>query len=102
MRSVADVQLNQGHLFVSLRGRGGVSSVTIRFDDDAPLSMRSAGTVEKDLSMVDIEGAEFSRLLGARRLRLQIFTILNTLVNEDLDLTGLPAAYDVICSEACR
>lgn len=98
----AEIQLNEHDLFISVRGRGGVDGVTLRFDNDPPDKMRLARDIEKKISAVDIEGSDFRRALASKRLRVQIITVLSTLVNEDLDLTGIADARAVLTGENCK
>jgi hypothetical protein len=91
-----DVQLTKNDLFISLRGRGGVKSVMLRFDDEPARQLRLASEMEQKIEVVDIQGDDFEKLLGSKRLRVRILTVLDTLVDEDLSLNGLEAAHAVI------
>jgi hypothetical protein len=80
-------------LFLSLRGRGGVSAITMRIDEAQPLPMRLATESEKNISAANFQG-EFAQIYQAKRLRVQILTVLHSVVNEDVDLTGFKEATD--------
>lgn len=97
-----DIQLSEDHLWINLRGRGGVSLVTLRFDDNPAKLPRLASDMEQRVSAVKISGSEFQELLQSRRLRAQVLTILDTIVEEDIDLTGLNEAFAVIQSPQCK
>ena len=97
-----DIQLSDAELYISLEGRGGVSLVTLRFDDKPAKPSRLASEIERDISAVKISGSDFQELFPSKRLRAQIYTILDTIVNEDLDLTGLKEAHSVILSPQCQ
>jgi hypothetical protein len=51
---------------------------------------------EKNLGSIDLEGAEFSKLLGSSRLRMEVLTVLSHSVAFDIDLTGMAAAIENI------
>jgi len=97
------IQLGKDDLSVRMRGRGGVGTVTLRFDDAPPQEMRLATDMEKDLSLVVVDGNDFALALRSARLRIEIFTILNDIVQEDIDLKGAKQAHDFIVSNPkCR
>lgn len=91
-----NIQLAPDALYVSLRGRGSVSSVTLRYGDEAPEPLRLASDIEKDIDTVIIQGEEFARVINADRLRVQVLTILSTLVFEDIGLDGFLSARELI------
>lgn len=90
-----DIQITEKNFTYSLRGKGGVKMITLRFDENQPIN-RLANDLEKRLSLVYIKDEEFRQLLLAKRLRIQIFTVLDTIVNEDLDLSGFTEIYPKI------
>ena len=96
-----DVQLNEGHLYISLRGRGGVSGIVLRFDDEPARPLRLPTEMEKRIDIVDIEGEDFQKLLDSKRLRVQVLTVLNSLVDEDISLVNLKEALTVISGPKC-
>jgi hypothetical protein len=90
------VQLTDDELFVKVRG--GVKGVTLRFGDQPAEKLRLATKSERSLSSVSIEGGDFTKLLGSTRLRMQVLTVLDTVAEVDIDLTGVPAAVENIRS----
>jgi len=88
------IQLAQDELYISVSG--GIQGVTLRFDEQAPLSMRLATKMEKDIRAVIISGTEFTQLTQSKRLRLQVPTLVSGLHNDDLDLSGLNEALQSI------
>lgn len=92
-----------GDIFsVSLRGRGGVRGYTYRIDDAAPTKMKPANDTEKKASAMYLEGDDFRQLLSSKRFRLQVVTMLSSIVEEDIDLTGLPRIYGVLTGVECK
>ena len=88
------VQLTPDRLFISIRG--GVQSVTLRFDDDPPERFRVATEMEKKIRSIIISGAEFSRLKNSQRLRYQSGTLVSGVQTGEIDLADFSAAYDSI------
>lgn len=82
-------------LYISLKGRGGVSAYKLRFNDDPPMSLQLATSIEKSLSAVDL-GPNFQQAYEGTRLRVQVSTVLNSLIVEDIDLSGFKDAVDYI------
>lgn len=83
-------QLASRGLYIQVRG--GISSVTLRFDEDPPRSMRLAEKMEKDIRAVMLQGAEFESAIAAKRLRGQVLTLVSGLQDFELDLTGIAEA----------
>jgi len=97
-----DVQLNDGHLYVSLRGRGGVSGIVLRFDEEPAKPLRLPTEMEKRIDIVDIEGEDFQKILESKRLRVRVLTVLNSLVDEDISLGELKETLAVISGPKCN
>lgn len=89
------VQGTADNLYVSLRGRGGVKAYTLRVDDAPPDSMQLASSTEKSISAIILQPS-FDRIYNAKRVRLQIGTILDSILIEDIDLSGFKDAVDYI------
>jgi hypothetical protein len=88
------VQLTPDSLYVKISG--GIQSITMRFGDFPPQSMRLPQKLEKDVGTVIIEGREFSQAVETNRLRLQVLTLVRGVATEDLDTTGVQAAVEHI------
>ena len=97
-----EIQLDENDLFISLRGRGGVSSVVLRFDDKLAKEARSASAAEKKARSVDLSGAEFEELMSSKRLRAQIRTTTGATIEEDLDLNGVKEVHGALTSSECN
>jgi hypothetical protein len=91
------IQGDASTFYVGLKGRGGVSAYKLRIDDDAPDSLKLASDVERRISAADLTYS-FGRILNAKRVRIQVQTILDTIVVEDIDMTGFKEAVDYIKS----
>lgn len=89
------VQGTADNLYISLKGRGGVKAYTLRVDDTAPDSLQMASSTEKSISAIILQPS-FDRIYNAKRIRLQIGTILDSLLVEDIDLSGFKEAVDYI------
>jgi hypothetical protein len=89
------IQGTENNLYVSLKGRGGVSSYTVRIDDEPAKSMQLATQSEKGMSTIILQ-PYFESLYNATRLRIQVLTLLRGIVNEDIDMTGFKDAVDYI------
>lgn len=82
-------------LYISLRGRGGVKSYSVRIDDSPPNNLQLASEMEKKLSAIDL-APYFPQLLEAKRLRVQVLTILDSVLVEDIDLNGFKDAIEKV------
>jgi len=96
-----EVQLDENDLFISLRGRGGVSSVALRFDDKPAKEERPASDAEKRMGSINLQGSEFEELMASRRLRAQIRTATGAIIEEDLDLNGAKEVHGELMSPQC-
>jgi hypothetical protein len=96
-----EIQLDENDLFISLRGRGGVSSVVLRFDDEPAKQARPASEAEKTLRSVNLRGPEFEELMSSKRLRAQVRTTAGAIVEEDLDLNGAKEAHGELMGSQC-
>ena len=59
------IQLEDDGLYVSLRGRGGVASYRVRFNDDPVSETRIPSMIEKKTSALTLKGNDLDRLVGA-------------------------------------
>ena len=97
-----DVQLTKDTFYISLKGRGGVKGYILRVDDRPAGSMQVPSQTEKAISALGITGTVFRELLGAQRLRARILTVLDSSVQKDISLVGVPEAYTVISGPECQ
>ena len=96
-----EIQLDEDDLFISLRGRGGVSSVVLRFDDKPAEQLRPASETEKNVRAVNLRGREFEELMSSKRLRMQIRTTADATIEEDLDLNGVREVHAEFMGSQC-
>jgi hypothetical protein len=90
-----DIQLSQSALYV--RMRGGVTSVTLRFDDQPPEKLRLSSDFERR-GRVALLPEELRKALGSSRIRIQVMTGRDGLELKDLDVTGIRDAHTNIRS----
>lgn len=96
-----EIQLDENDLFISLRGRGGVSSVALRFDDEQAREARPASEREMKMGSINLHGPEFQEFLSSKRLRAQIRTSAGAIVEEDLDLDGAKEMHGELMRPQC-
>lgn len=83
----ADVQMTPNMFAISLRGRGGVEGYRLRLDDDPPSDIILPSEGEKAIGAMVIEGDALVDLMQAQRVRVQVLTVLGSLIDEDIDLS---------------
>lgn len=93
-RAVPDIQLSGNTLYIRMTSTP--EAVKLRFDNETAQPMRLASRMEKSLRMVALEGFTFSTAYAATRLRYAVLTVGKSVVEGDLDLTGISAAADYI------
>jgi hypothetical protein len=91
-----NVQITVGHLYISYAGQGGVAGFTPRLDDQPPRKMQLPTPIEQQISAVHFGGEAFYEVMAASRLRVQTFTILHQLKDEDLQLEPAKRLYKKI------
>jgi hypothetical protein len=96
------IQLTRSALYISLRGQGGVKAAIFRYGDTAPLPLRLASQMEKDVSALIMEGADFDAVRSTPRLRVRVMTVLDDIRDFDLDLTDLAPTYEFLGSSQCQ
>lgn len=96
-------QLTKGTFGISYKGRGGIQAYRLRFDEDAASELTIPSDIEKRISAVVIERTDgrFSRLLKAKRLRVQGSTFVSGILNDDIDLSDLPAVMATLEGVRC-
>ena len=97
------VQITKDSFAISYRGRGGIESYQMRFDDDPPLELSLPSEVEKEIGAFVIKETDrrFDRLLIAKRLRVQASTLVGGIVNDDINLSDLPALFATLKGQRC-
>jgi hypothetical protein len=100
-RDRKDIQLNVDAFYISLRGRGGIEGYQIRFDEAPASALRLASRIEKEISSVILPDYEVRQLIRAKRFRISGSTVLRTLFEEDLDLSGIGVAHGVLAGSDC-
>lgn len=87
-------QLTTDTLYIGISG--GISSVTMRFDESPALPFRLGTKLEKEIRSLMLKSDEFQTALTAKRLRMQVGTLVSGIQDFDIDLTGLSDALDNI------
>jgi hypothetical protein len=97
------VQLTNNSFAMGYGGRGGLKGYTIRFDNDPPLPMALPTRIEERIGafVIDTKDPRFARLVAAKRVRIQALTVLNSIVNDDVDLTDLQAVRGRLIGPEC-
>jgi hypothetical protein len=98
----SQVQLYHDTFFIGLRGRGGIQSITLRFDDKPAQPMRIPSRIEKELSSINFTRSEFDELQRSKRLRVEVSTVLNHIWRDDIDLNGHLDALEQLRGANCR
>jgi len=88
------IQLSEDTLFVSVKG--GLESITIRFDNKPALPLRLPSKIEKKIRSIIISGHDFSEATESNRLRIQASTLVSGIASEDLKLIGIKDAVESI------
>ena len=96
-----EIWLDENDLFISVNGRGDVSSVVLRFDDKPAKEARPASEAEKRAGFVCLNGAEYEELMSSKRLRAKIRTTDGATIEEDLDLDGAEDAHRELTGSKC-
>jgi hypothetical protein len=99
LRKSTWVDLTHETLAVSYRGRGGVQGYQLRLDDQPATGMRLATELEEQVGAILLPAA---KLVKAKRLRISGVTLIQSLISEDIDLTGIDGAYKVLIGPKCR
>ncbi len=95
-RDNSTIQLGSHSLTIAVAD--GPKNVTLRFDGEKAHDARLPKHSERAISAINIEGADFDRMLRSRRLRYRVLTGADALVEGDIDLTGAIDAYKNIQS----
>lgn len=97
-----DIQVKPDAFYISTKGRGGISSYRLRYDDDVALPLKVASPLEKSLSAIWIQSADIPRVIAAKRLRVSALTLIGGSIDEDIPLNGLREAHEFLASPACK
>ena len=76
----------------------GVKRVRLRFDAEDPQAQRPATHDEMRYNRIQVDGHEFAELLDSRRLRYEVVTATNDVINGDIDLSGAFQAHDNVAA----
>lgn len=98
------VQLSGEAVYISLRGRGGLSAYRFRWDDDPASSLNLATDFEKRSSIIQIGNGVHvmpDRLRAAKRLRAQVSTLVSGIRDYDIDLSAGAEIMDFLGSQDC-
>lgn len=97
------VQMTKDSFAISYGGRGGIEGYNMRFDDDPALGLLLPSGIEKEIGALVIKDSDdrFSRLLSAKRVRVQGNTLIAGIVNDDINLSDLPALMATLKGPRC-
>jgi hypothetical protein len=101
-KSDPQIQLGAESLYISLRGRGGVRGYQIRVNDEKADKLHLASEIERKAAVVEFRGEAFDRLKTAKRLRVEVITILDNLREYDIALEQNSELRKFISSDACK
>ena len=90
------IQLNDDTLYIQVRG--GVRGVKLRFGEQPPEELRLPNDMEKKIGVIMIQDNDFTKLLASNRLRAEAITVLDSVNDYDIDLTGITDALKNIHS----
>ena len=96
------IQLTSNSLAFGLSGRGGVSGYQLRWDDAAASGMQLPSDTEKEMSAFILDDEKFAPALTSKRLRVQVLTVLSSMVNFDVNLATLPQAVAFLSGPQCK
>lgn len=90
------IQAAGDELYVTVKG--GIRGYQMRQDDKPAGGMRIATDIEKRIDALVISEPWFEKIFEGDRLRIQVITWTNGLVNIDLNTANLQGAYETIPS----
>lgn len=90
------VQLDTTSFAIDYRGRGGISGYRIRLNEDPPWALRLPTRTESDIAAFVMEGSDYQQIIAATRVRVQTLTVLSSVVNDDIDMTGVQGAGGIL------
>lgn len=101
-KSERDVQLGTDQLILKVAGEP--RQIVVRFNDEPSLPARAPTKAEKQLGAIVVDGEQFEKLQGSRRLNVE-YTVKQKRSKVALRLQGLPEALTSIrngCPTAAR
>lgn len=103
-----NVQFSPPAIFISMAGKGGVSGLQYRLDDQAATQFELASPFERRSSILSFGDAgdvnRTRRIAGfssAKRLRVQILTVLDNSVVYDIDMSSTKELLQVMQGPKC-
>ena len=87
------IQIDSGAFSVSYRGRGGVQGYQVRLDEEPEGKMQLPNAIEKQGGFLIWQGDAFETVMKAKRVRIQVVTVLPSMVTDDIDMKGAPRLY---------
>lgn len=96
------IQLDHESLAFDLQHKGGVRGYRVRWDNLTASDWIPASSTEEGISAVLLTEDKFAPLtVGAKRVRVEVETVLNSNVEYDIALSAAPAALEVLGSPLC-
>lgn len=91
----------EGGMFISYSGRGGIRSYRLRIGNEPASELRLVSDRERRSDAIQFrDPVEFDRIVRSGRLRVETLTYLNV-IQEDIDLTDVPAARQTMAANGC-
>ena len=85
-------ELSRDALNVSYAERGGLRGLRVRYGEERALDLRLPTDEEAASGILTFAGADLRHLLRVHRLRIEVMTLENVVIEEDIDLRGFEAA----------
>lgn len=96
------VQLNKGAIAFALNQKIGVAGYRLRWDENPAGEVVPLGSSATRTSAFMLTDADFVKLQHSKRLRVQVTTISNSVVNYDLDLKSVPQVIAALKVPECN
>jgi hypothetical protein len=91
------VQLNKGAIAFALNQKIGVNGYQLRWDENQISEVIRPGS-----SAFFLADAEFLRLQNSKRLRVQVTTLSNSVINYDIELKSVPQVIAALKAPNCN
>jgi hypothetical protein len=96
------VQLNKGAIAFALNQKIGVNGYHLRWDGNPAGELVLPGINGKKMSAFFLTDSDFAKLQNAKRLRVQVITLSNSVVNYDIDLKSVPQVIAALKAPNCN
>jgi hypothetical protein len=87
------IQIERGAFSVGYRGRGGVQMYEVRLDDEPESRPALPSDTEKQGGFLIWRNDAFETIMKAKRVRIKAFTVLSSVLTDDIDMKGTDRLY---------